>query len=119
MKKWSLLLVMAFMLSITSIGLTNTVVKAAENSDKQTKPTLTEQQKSELAAMHKEVLEKEKAIIAKYVEFGVMSKEAADMVTNHMNKRFEKIRENGYIPPHHFGNGHPGKPPHENSPDTD
>lgn len=107
---------MAFILSFTSIGLTNTVVKAAENSNKQTKPTLTEQQKSELAAMHKEVYEKEKAIIAKYVEFGVMSKESADMLTNHMNKRFERIQENGYIPPH-FGTMHPGKPPHENSPD--
>ena len=115
MKKWSLFVLMACLLSFTSIG----IVNAAENSTKQTKPTLTEQQKAELAAMHKEVMVKEKAIIAKYVEFGVMSKQAADMLTNHMDQRFEKIKENGYIPPHHFGKIHPGKPPHENSPDID
>ena len=118
MKKMSLFLLMACVLSFTSGGISSTVVHAAENSNNQTK-TLTEQQKAELAAMHKEVMEKEKAIIAKYVEYGVMSQQAADMLTNHMDKRFEKLQENGYIPPHHFGNIHPGKPPHENSPGTD
>ena len=115
MKKWSLFLLTVCIVSFLSVG----TISAAENGSNQTKPTLTEQQKAELAAMHKEVMEKEKAIIAKYVELGVMSKQAADMLTSHMDKRFEKIKENGYIPPHHFGKMHPGKPPHENSPDTD
>ena len=115
MKKWSILVLMACLVSFLSVG----AVSAAENSGNPTKPSLTDQQKAELAAMHTEVMEKEKAIIAKYVEYGVLSQQAADMLTNHMNKRFEKIKENGYIPPHHFGKMHPGKPPHENSPDLD
>lgn len=122
MKKMSLFLIMACVLSFTSIGISNTVVHAAENGDHQTKPTkptLTEQQRAELAAMHKEVMEKEKAIVEKYVEFGVMSKQNADMLKNHMDKRFERIQANGYIPPHPFGGTHPGKPPHENSPGTE
>ncbi len=119
MKKWSFMLITACVLCFTSIGLSNAVGYAAENGDSQKPPTLTEQQKAELAAMHKEVIEKEKAIIAKYVELGVMSKQTADMLMSHMDKRFEKIQANGYIPPHHFGKIHPGKPPHENSPGTE
>ena len=119
MKKWSLSLLTACVLCFTSIGISNAVANAAENGNKQSKPALTEQQKAELAAMHKDVMAREKAIIAKYVEYGVMSKQAADMLTSHMDKRFEKIQENGFIPPHHFGKVHPGKPPHEKSPDID
>ena len=89
MKKWSLFVLMACLLSFAPVG----IVNAAENGANPTKPTLTEQQKTELAAMHKEVMEKEKAIIAKYVEFGVMSRQAADMLQIIWIKGLKKSRK--------------------------
>lgn len=109
MKKWPIAIMVMFL--FMSVTISGPIGKAkAEGTPK---PTLTEQQKKELEAMHMDMLNKEKAIIAKYVEFGLITKQAGDMLKAHMDKRFEKIKENGYIPPHHFA-----KPPHGERPES-
>jgi DNA-binding transcriptional regulator WhiA len=59
---------------------------------------LTETQKKELAALHKEILAKKKELISKYVEYGVMSKEKGEKIISRLEKRYERLEKNGFIP---------------------
>ena len=73
----------------------------------ETQVKLTDEQKSELDALYKEAFEARKKIIDKYVEFGVMTKEKAEKKQAHMDKFYEKLKENEYIPKfHHKGHSH-------------
>ncbi|RXT15535.1 DUF2680 domain-containing protein [Ammoniphilus sp. CFH 90114] len=62
------------------------------------KVELTVQQKSELAALHKEILEKRKEVINKYVQFGVMTEEKGKKVISHLEEHYTKMEKNGFIP---------------------
>jgi ribosomal protein S4 len=65
-----------------------------------TKPDvqLTKEQKQELTALHKDILNKKKEVISKYVEYGVMSEEKGKKVTSRMEKRYQMMEQNGFIP---------------------
>uniref|UniRef100_UPI00240A8536 YckD family protein n=1 Tax=Piscibacillus halophilus TaxID=571933 RepID=UPI00240A8536 len=81
--------------AVLSMGVFGSVsAEPAVNEDVE----LTEEQKSEMAAMQKEVLEKEKEIIQKYVEYGVFSLEKGEKIIGHLDKHYEKLEENGFIP---------------------
>jgi hypothetical protein len=74
----------------------------------QTQPDvkLTEQQKTELAKLHKDILEKKKEMINKYVEFGVIPEEKGQMMISHFEKHYEMLEQNGFVwkmHPHHKG----------------
>jgi polyribonucleotide nucleotidyltransferase len=74
----------------------------------QTQPEvkLTEQQKTELANLHKDILEKKKEMINKYVEFGVIPEEKGQMMISHFEKHYEMLEQNGFVwkmHPHHKG----------------
>jgi uncharacterized FlaG/YvyC family protein len=65
---------------------------------------LTEAQKTELAKLHKDILEKKKEMIQKYVEFGIIPEEKGQMIITHFDKHYEMLEQNGFIlrmPPHH------------------
>ena len=67
---------------------------------------LTEQQKTELANLHKDILEKKKEMINKYVEFGVIPEEKGQMMISHFEKHYEMLEQNGFVwkmHPHHKG----------------
>jgi hypothetical protein len=75
---------------------------------------LTEQQKSELAKLHKDILEKKKEMIQKYVEFGVIPEEKGQMMIAHFEKHYEMLEQNGFmmkLPPHHPMRSEPPKKP--------
>ena len=77
----------------------------------QTQPEvkLTEQQKTELANLHKDILEKKKEMITKYVEFGVIPEEKGQMMISHFEKHYEMLEQNGFVwkmHPHHKGPAH-------------
>ncbi len=59
---------------------------------------LTEEQKSELDALYKEMLKTKKQIIMKYEDFGVLSSEKADKKMEWMEKHYEMMKENDFIP---------------------
>ncbi|MGI6226864.1 MAG: YckD family protein, partial [Peptococcales bacterium] len=59
---------------------------------------LTDAQKKELATLQKEILEKKKEVISKYVEYGVMSKEKGDKIISRLEKRYERLEQNGFVP---------------------
>ena len=75
-----------------------------EQAKEEKKPVqLTEAQKNELSALHKDILEKKKQLISKYVEFGVISREKGDKIISHMEKRYSKLEKNGFVPEFHDG----------------
>jgi hypothetical protein len=59
---------------------------------------LTEEQKQELAELHTDVLEKKKAVVAKYVEFGVFNAEKAEKINAMFDRHYQKLEENDFIP---------------------
>ncbi|ARK32265.1 YckD family protein [Halalkalibacter krulwichiae] len=60
--------------------------------------TLTEEQKTEMAALQTQMLEQKKVILNKYVEYGVFTEEKAQKIIAHMDKHYKKLEENGFIP---------------------
>ncbi|MBY8913480.1 YckD family protein [Bacillus sp. YC2] len=60
--------------------------------------SLTEQQKKEIEVLEKEILEKRKHVISKYVEYGVLPKEKAEHIKQHMDRHFNMKKQNGFIP---------------------
>lgn len=60
--------------------------------------SLTEQQKKEIESLEKEVLEKRKHVISKYVEYGVLPKEKAEHIKQRMDRRFNMMKQNGFVP---------------------
>ncbi|KUO51329.1 MAG: hypothetical protein APF76_17190 [Desulfitibacter sp. BRH_c19] len=70
------------------------------NSEKQT-VELTDAQKGELAALHKDIFGKKKELINKYVEFGIITKEKGDKIISRMEKCYEDLDENGFMPQWH------------------
>lgn len=87
-------------LSLITVGLLAVGVfgVASAEPESQEKVELTDEQKEEMASLQKEVLEKEKQVIQKYVEYGVISKDKGDKVISHLEKHFEKLEANGYVP---------------------
>ncbi len=59
---------------------------------------LSVEQIGEIKALKQEVMEKEKQIIEKYVEYGVFPEEKAQKIIQHMEKKYEKLQENNFIP---------------------
>ncbi|PAD62921.1 hypothetical protein CHH79_14740 [Bacillus siamensis] len=60
--------------------------------------SLTVQQKKEIESLEKEILKKRKHVISKYVEYGVLPKEKAEHIKQHMDRRFNMMKQNGFIP---------------------
>jgi len=88
---------LAALLISVSFGAGSMSVLAQEDGTKQT-VQLTEQQKKELAALHKQMIEQHKTIISKYVEFGVIPKEKGEKISSHLDKKYEKLEKNGFVP---------------------
>ncbi|MFD1738115.1 DUF2680 domain-containing protein [Bacillus salitolerans] len=59
---------------------------------------LTEEQKQELARLHKEAIEKQKKIIIKYVEYGVITEEKGKRMLEKTDKYYKELEEHDYIP---------------------
>jgi len=70
---------------------------------------LSDDQKEELAELHMELMETRKELIEKYVEFGVFSEEKGKEMIERMEKKYEKLKENDFIPRLHFNKGMPRK----------
>lgn len=74
--------------------------------------TLTDVQQKEIAALQKEVLQQRKAIINKYVEYGVFTAEKGNRIIAHLEERYSKLEQNGFVPTwdkDHGKHGHKGE----------
>ncbi|MCM3771309.1 MULTISPECIES: YckD family protein [Priestia] len=84
-----------------------TPVLAENNPQSETKDVqLTSQQKQELSVLYKEMLEKKKEILSKYVEYGVLSKTESQKISSHMENRYQHMEQNGFIPKRHCHKTH-------------
>lgn len=59
---------------------------------------LTEEQKEEMAYLHQSVLNQKIGIVKKYVEYGVLTEEKGQKIIAKLEKRYEKLEKNGFIP---------------------
>jgi len=93
-------LLLALVLMVQSFGM----VATAEEKKEQmmlTDVQLTKEQQAELAELTKEVIEKKKQVLNKYVEFGLMPQEKALKIQEKMDQHYTKLEQNGFIP--HWG----------------
>ncbi|WP_409341674.1 YckD family protein [Paenibacillus sp. MBLB4367] len=98
MRKLSTALVTAGLLAALGFGGMQAYADHHQAQEESAKVQLTDQQKNELAALHKDILAKKKEVIGKYVKFGVMSEEKGKHAVDRMEKRYEKLEQNGFIP---------------------
>lgn len=75
---------------------------------------LTDSQKNELKQLFDKKIELEKQIIKKYQDFGVLTKEQADVKIMHMDKIKLHLEKNGYMPKFHKNHGKGWKEKGEN-----
>ncbi len=61
-------------------------------------PTITEAQKQELAPLYNQMIEIQKQITQKYVDFGYITQWQADQRNSFMKERMEQRLQNGFIP---------------------
>ena len=102
MYRYSIIL-LTVLFSITFLG-TNltyadivTVGKPKTETNKK-EVQLTDKQKSEITAIHKEIFDKRKELITKYVEFGVIDEEKGKIIISKLERRYEYAEKNGFIP---------------------
>ncbi len=59
---------------------------------------LTEEQKEELSTLHKDIIEKKKELVDKYVEFGMIPENKKEKIKTHLDDRFNRLVENNFQP---------------------
>ncbi|WP_147535070.1 YckD family protein [Bacillus marasmi] len=98
---WSVMVTVFLSAMVISVAYAekNAVNKPVQPAQPQVQ--LNEQQKAELAKLHKDILEKKKEMIQKYVEFGVIEEEKGQMMIAHFEKHYEMMEQNGFTMPHH------------------
>lgn len=96
MKKSFVVLMISFL--ITCLGIQSTYAETTQQPQQmKQKVELTEQQKEELTKLYEELFEKRKEIIAKKVEFGMISKEKADKINAKMDEHLEMLKQNNFM----------------------
>ena len=74
-------------------------IKSVETgAETPTEVKLTEVQQEEMSILQKEALEKKKEIINKYVEYGVFTDEKGQKIISHIEERYSKLEQNGFVP---------------------
>lgn len=59
---------------------------------------LTEKQQKEIAALYRDIMAKQKKLIKKYVEYGVISKEKGEAWMDKLEQRYAMLEQNGFVP---------------------
>ncbi|SDH73197.1 Protein of unknown function [Alteribacillus persepolensis] len=59
---------------------------------------LTEEQKEALADLHKDIIEKKKVLIDKYVEYGMIPEDKQEKIKAHLDDRYNRLLENNFQP---------------------
>ncbi len=98
MQKFWMTLVASMFMFVAVLGAFPALAADASVDPGKVTVQLTDTQKKELATLHKEILDKKKQVISKYVEYGVIPQEKADKILSRLEKRYERIEQNGFIP---------------------
>ncbi|QUG42941.1 YckD family protein [Psychrobacillus sp. INOP01] len=70
-------------------------------ADMPTDVKLTTEQQEEIKSLQQDALKQKKEIINKYVEYGVFSKEKGQKIITHLEERYIKLEQNGFVPIFH------------------
>jgi argininosuccinate lyase len=88
----------ASVMSVTLLG-TYVPVHAEGNTPSNKEAVqLTAQQKKELELLYKDIFDKRKQVIGKYVKYGILPEEKGQKIIAHLQKHYEKLEQNGFIP---------------------
>lgn len=98
MRKLYVPLLVTMMLSISALCMSPVHAEILDDDRINTNVKLSDQQKVELADLNKEILEKKKQVILKYVQFGVISEKKGKIMITRMDKYYTKLEQNGFIP---------------------
>jgi len=99
LRKFAMTMAVAMLLSVGVWGAGPVQAEESVVTDSSgVKKQLTEQQKSEIAALYKDIFAKRKEIVNKYKEYGVITEEKANKMISRLDKYQEKLEKNGYIP---------------------
>lgn len=93
---FSIAMTAAILCSI-SFGFGGPTAFAEESGPKQT-VELTDKQKKEMEKLYKKMVEQHKKVVDKYVEYGVFTKEKGEKIHQIIDKKYEKLEKNGFIP---------------------
>lgn len=94
MRKILLGIIVTMMFSVGLIGGTLQKVSAEETPE----ITLTEEQKHEIAILQREIIDQKKEMVEKYVEYGIFTNAQGQKMISYLEKRYEKLEKNGFIP---------------------
>lgn len=59
---------------------------------------LTAEQQKQIEILEKQILSKRKAVIEKYVQYGVLTKEQGTHITKRMDEHYNHLKKNGFVP---------------------
>ncbi|GGE56546.1 hypothetical protein GCM10011391_39320 [Pullulanibacillus camelliae] len=74
---------------------------ATQSQSPQGRIQLTQQQKNEITKLQKNILQQKKALIQKYVEYGVIPKAKGKEILSHLDEHMKHLGESGYGFGHH------------------
>jgi hypothetical protein len=97
MRKPTLLTVTLLSLTVLRAVPIHAAQNVIVNSEKST-IQLSQQQKNELGALYKDIFEKRKEVVSKYVKYGIMSEEKGKKIISRLDQRYQKMEQNGFIP---------------------
>lgn len=95
-KRWFSVMI-AILMTVGLMGLSSLEAKA----DMPTDVKLTTEQQEEMKSLQQDALNQKKEVINKYVEYGVFSKEKGQKIITHLEERYIKLEQNGFVPIYH------------------
>lgn len=112
MKKTVSSLLITLLLTLPMAGFTTAQepVEEVEKSDETVE--LTKKQRKELAKLYREIFDMKKEVVAKYVEFGVLTKEQGKGLMEEMDEHYARLERHGFLRMWHRGHQKP-EPSHQ------
>ncbi|OUM89538.1 MAG: hypothetical protein C6P37_11505 [Caldibacillus debilis] len=102
MLRFSKIIMLMVLLACFGLGAGHAFAEEPSSLERGKNTQLTEEQQKELENLHTEILDLRKELMEKYVEYGIFSKEQAEDYLSHMESRFERLKQNGFIPHWHW-----------------
>ena len=97
MKKIMTATILAVLLSFE--GAAFVFAQESEGPEEKTVAPLTEEQIAEVKEIHQTILAQKKMLIKKYVEYGKISEEQGEKITERFDRHYKMMEENGFQMP--------------------